>query len=116
MGCREDLQGSFESVGNESSRLVARNHETSVINSGWILSFCRVVGRWRVLLEKDKKRGKGVAAKGLAKAQNFPQGPTYNSAMPRVIPNPPGRTNLVWTTQYIHQTAPFQSGIPISTK
>lgn len=51
---REDLQGSFECVGNESSRLIARNHEAGIVNVGMEFGLCREVGERWILLEKDE--------------------------------------------------------------
>ena len=113
---REDLQGSLEGVGDESGRLVARDHEASVGDVRFDLGLRREIGWWGVVLEEDKKRSEGVAVAALVRSQIDSRVPTYNSAMPSVIPKPPAMTNLVATTQYNHQTAPFQSGIPISTK
>ena len=48
---REDLQGSFKSVGDKASGLVAGDHETGIGNIGRGLGLGSVVGRWRVLLE-----------------------------------------------------------------
>jgi hypothetical protein len=58
---REDLQGSFECVGNESSRFVAWDHEACIVNIGVKLGLCREVGgRW-ILLEQNEQRRERVA-------------------------------------------------------
>ena len=58
---REDLQSGLECVGDESSRLVARDHKAGIGNIRLDLGLCGVVGRGRVLLEEDEQRSECVA-------------------------------------------------------
>jgi len=57
---REDLQGGFKCVGNESCGLVAWNHEAGVRDIRLNLSLAGIFGSRGVSLEEDKKRSEGV--------------------------------------------------------
>ena len=57
---REDLQGGFKCVGDESCRLVAWNHEAGVRDIRLNLTLAGVFGSRRVSLEEDEKRSECV--------------------------------------------------------
>lgn len=62
---REDLQSSFKSGCDQIGGLVAGNEKSSVFDVVLDLGFGSKFGWWRVLLEDDEKRSKGVTTASL---------------------------------------------------
>lgn len=72
----------------------------------------------RFLLEQDQEGRVCITAESLVsnRCQRTQRHETYKRANPIVILHVPAMVNLLFTTQYKYHTAPFQIGLPTSTK